>query len=76
MKEGGGIMDGQDSTMRSLHLQNSMLDSSVAELNAQLVVAEEKIWKYRVSCTGLAGLCGLLGLGLLGVIFSKQKKQL
>ncbi len=70
------MMEEQDRTMRSLHLRNSMLDSSVAELNAQLVIAKEKIWKYRVSCAGLAGLCGLLGLGLLGVIFSKQKKQL
>lgn len=57
-------MEEQDGAMRSLHFQNSMLVSRVAELNAQLVVAEEKIWKYRVSCAGLAGLCGLLGLGL------------
>ena len=44
------MMEEQDRTMRSLHLRNSMLDSSVAELNAQLVIAKEKIWKYRVSC--------------------------
>lgn len=66
-------MEEQDRAMRSLHFQNSMLDSSVAELNAELVVAKEKIWKYRVSCAGLAGLSGLLGLGLLGAVAFKRK---
>lgn len=69
-------MDEQDKVMRHLQFENELLNSKVAELNAFSVRDSEKIWKYRVSCAGLAGLCGLLGLGLLGVIFSKQKKQL
>lgn len=66
-------MEEQDKVMRHLQFENDLLNSKIAEQSAQLVVADEKIWKYRVSCAGLAGLSGLLGLGLLGAVAFKRK---
>lgn len=67
------MMEEQDKVMRHLQFENDLLNSKIAEQSAQLVVADEKIWKYRVISVGLAGLSGLLGLGLLGAVAFKRK---